>query len=236
MEESHTIVLASGAAKNVMSKSILEVPVETEIQEREGFQKKLEKNIKNCGQQEGSVRKSTWQVADVRRPCVSISHRHVHREGKDMTNKKERERNRCSERQRACAVCVGERRHCANQVHSPWTLTQSIKLQKSENKGSKCCMTATNQFFDVKRGDRGTQEQMRRTTKRGGRRDWKLTAESAQVSNIRDPGQPTTLRPCRSWCKFCTTWCEFVAQRSDAHGDLEEVQHVWIYYLFLGWK
>ena len=57
---------------------------------------------------------------------------------------------------------------------------------------------------------------------------------SAQVRNIRDPGQPTasehkehmtTHRPHRSWCKFCVMGRVVNAphRRSDAQDDLEGV-------------
>ena len=52
-----------------------------EVQEWKRVQGTRRENIKNNGQQvmsvntlEGFVRKSTWQVADVRRPLVSASH------------------------------------------------------------------------------------------------------------------------------------------------------------------
>ena len=70
---------------------------------------------------------------------------------------------------------------------------------------------------------------------------------SAQVRNIRDPGQPpakkhqehiTTHRPYRSWCKFCVMGCGVNApyRRSDAQDDLEGVPHVSMDYGFLGEK
>ena len=63
---------------------------------------------------------------------------------------------------------------------------------------------------------------------------------SAQVRNIRDPGQPTakeyqehmtTHRPYRSWCKFCVIGRGVNApqRRSDAQDDLEGVPHVSIW-------
>ena len=213
-----TIVLASGAAKNVMSKSMfLEVStVETEIQEREGGQKKLEKQHQELWSAR-HVPRNSWRtctqkhVASCRREKTICVRSHIDMFiGKEKTWRTgRRERNQCSERRRACAVYVGERRHCANQVHSPW---QSIKLQTGENKGSKWCTTATNHFLmsrEVIEEDRNKWDG-RQNTWRTERLE--LTAESAKVWNIRDPGQPTTLRPCRSWCKFCTAWCEFVAQ------------------------
>ena len=68
---------------------------------------------------------------------------------------------------------------------------------------------------------------------------------SVQVSNIRDPGQPTvkehqehmtTHRPYRSWCKFCVMGLVVNAphRRSDAQDDLEGVPHVSMDYGFLG--
>ena len=68
---------------------------------------------------------------------------------------------------------------------------------------------------------------------------------SAQVRNIRDPGQPTakehqehmtTHRPYRSWCKFCVIGRGVNAphKRSDAQDDLEGVPHVSMDHGFLG--
>ena len=62
---------------------------------------------------------------------------------------------------------------------------------------------------------------------------------TAQVRNIRDPGQSTakehqehmtTHRPCRSWCKFCVMERGVNAphRRSDAKDDLEGVRHVFL--------
>ena len=72
--------------------------------------------------------------------------------------------------------------------------------------------------------------------------DW-----SAQVRNIRDPGQPTvkehqehmtTHRPCGSWCMFCVMGRGVNAphRRSGAQDDLEGVPHVSMDYGFLGEK
>ena len=78
------MVVNSGAAENVMPRSMF-----TEIGMRhtersmngKGFKRPGGQNINNCGKQvmsvrtpEGFVRRSTWQVADVRRPLVSASH------------------------------------------------------------------------------------------------------------------------------------------------------------------
>ena len=68
---------------------------------------------------------------------------------------------------------------------------------------------------------------------------------SAQVRDIRDPGQPTahehqehmnTHRPYRAWCKFCVMGrgVNSPNRRSDAHDDLEAVPHVSMDYGFLG--
>ena len=68
---------------------------------------------------------------------------------------------------------------------------------------------------------------------------------SAQVRNIRDPGQPsakehqehmTTHRPYRSWCKFCVMGRGVNAphKRSDAQDDVDGVPHVSMDYGFLG--
>ena len=82
------VVVDSGAAESVMPRSMFpQIPPKKRTGPRMG------EHIKDCGQQvmsvrtsEGFVRKSTWQVADVRRPLVSASHiiqageRLVHRE------------------------------------------------------------------------------------------------------------------------------------------------------------
>ena len=72
-----------------------------------------------------------------------------------------------------------------------------------------------------------------------------LDDRSAQVRNIRGPGQPTvkehqehmtSQRPYRSWCKFCVMGRGVNAphRRSDAQDDLEGVPHVSMDYGFLG--
>ena len=79
-----TVVVDPGAAENVMPRSMFP---ETGIRQTKrpksgkGFKGQGRDNIKNYGQQimsvrtpEGFVRKSTWQVADTRRPLVSASH------------------------------------------------------------------------------------------------------------------------------------------------------------------
>ena len=80
----NTVVVGPSAAETVVQRSMfLEVVVEeTEVSKSgKGFQGVGGENIKNHGQQVMSVRtpdcvvrKSTWQVADVRRPLVSASH------------------------------------------------------------------------------------------------------------------------------------------------------------------
>ena len=79
------MVVDSGAAENVMPRSMFpETPTEeTErSQNGKGFKGLGGEHIQNYGQEvmsartpEGFVRKSTWQVADVRRPpSVSLPH------------------------------------------------------------------------------------------------------------------------------------------------------------------
>ena len=74
----------SGAVKNRMPKNMF-TEISTEETGRskngKGFRGPGREHIKNCGQQvmsvrtpEGFARRSTWQVADVRRPFVSASH------------------------------------------------------------------------------------------------------------------------------------------------------------------
>ena len=79
-----TVVVDPCAAEKVMQRSMfLEIVVEETERSKsgKGFQGAGGEHIKNHGQQvmsvrtsEGVVRKSTWQVADVRRPLVSASH------------------------------------------------------------------------------------------------------------------------------------------------------------------
>ena len=79
-----TVVVDSRAAENVMLRGIFpEIGLrQTErSKDGKGFKGPGGENIKNFGQQvmsvrtpEGFVHKSTWQVADVRRPLVSASH------------------------------------------------------------------------------------------------------------------------------------------------------------------
>ena len=72
-----------------------------------------------------------------------------------------------------------------------------------------------------------------------------LDDRSAQVRNMRGPGQPTvkehqehmtSQRPYRSWCKFCVMGRGVNAphRRSDAQDDLEGVPHVSMDCGFLG--
>ena len=122
-----TVVVDSGAAENVMPRSRFP-EISTEGTERskngKGFKGPGGEQNKNYGQQvksvrtpEGSVRKSTWQVADVRRPLVSASH--VIQAGNDLfigkdeayiMNRKKKEKsvfrkegNGCHQAQRTCS-------------------------------------------------------------------------------------------------------------------------------------
>ena len=78
--EKVTVVADSGAAENVMPRSMFP-RWGSEVQEwqrvqgtREGEHQELRPESCPSGPPEGFVRKSTWQVADVRRPLVSASH------------------------------------------------------------------------------------------------------------------------------------------------------------------
>ena len=71
----------SGAADNVMLFPEISTEETDTSKNRKGFKGPGGEHIKNYGQQimpvktpEGFVRKSTWQVAEVRRPLVSASH------------------------------------------------------------------------------------------------------------------------------------------------------------------
>ena len=78
------MVVDSGAAENAMPRSMFpEIGIRQTERSKNGkrFKGQGEDNIKNYGQHvmsvrtpERFVRKSTWQVADVRRPLVSASH------------------------------------------------------------------------------------------------------------------------------------------------------------------
>ena len=76
------MVVDSGAADSVMPRSMFpEIGIRQTERSTNGKGFKGPENIKNYGQQVtsvrtlvGFVRKSTWQVADVRRPLVSASH------------------------------------------------------------------------------------------------------------------------------------------------------------------
>ena len=84
VEEGHRGGGLGSSRENVMLRSMFpEIGIrQTErSKNRKGFKGPGGENIKNYGQQvmsvrtpEGFVRKSTWQVADVRRPLVSASH------------------------------------------------------------------------------------------------------------------------------------------------------------------
>ena len=80
-----TVVADSGAAETVMPKSLFtEIYIGTTERRKNGKRVQKEpggKHILNYGQQvvsvrtlKGAVRKSTWEVADVRIPLVSASH------------------------------------------------------------------------------------------------------------------------------------------------------------------
>ena len=114
---------------------------------------------------EGFVRKSTWQVADVRRPLVSASH--IIQAGNDLfvvkdeayimnTKKKEKSMFR-KERYFVHASFIREgttQRDSASHVHA-WRSMQSIKLQTEESEGVESRSTATAQLFDGRRSERG---------------------------------------------------------------------------------
>ena len=78
------MVVDSGAAENVMVRSMfpkISIRQSEMSKNGTGFKGPGGENIQNCRQQvmsartpEGFVRKSTWQVADVRRPLMSASH------------------------------------------------------------------------------------------------------------------------------------------------------------------
>ena len=135
------------------------------------------KHIKNYGQQvvpvrtpEGFTRKSTWQVADVRRPLVSASH--IFQAGNDLSigkneayivNRKKKEKVGAQKKSNVYVLDLFVKVPPGavapvTYTHS-WRLTQSIKLQTEECKRSELRSTAENQLFDGKRSERGRQDQ-----------------------------------------------------------------------------
>ena len=123
MWEEVTVVADSGAAENVMPMSMFpEISTEETERSKNGkvFKESGGEHIKNYGQQvmsvrtpEGFVRKSTWHVADVRRPLVSASH--IIQAGNDLLigkdeayimNRKKKETSVLRERKGMCTCLI----------------------------------------------------------------------------------------------------------------------------------
>ena len=169
----------SGAAENVMPRSMF---LEKGIRQTErskngkGFKGPGGENIKNYGQQvmsvrtpEGFVRKSTWQVADVRRPPVSASH--IIQAGNDLfigkdeayiMNRKKEEKSMLRKEGNVYVLDLFVRvpsSVAAPIVYTPWRLTQSIKSQMEGRQEGESRSTVTAQLFDGRSGERGREVQ-----------------------------------------------------------------------------
>ena len=112
------------------------------------------------------MRKSTWQIADVRRPLVSASH--IIQDGNDLfigkdeayiMNRKKKEKSIFRKEGNVYVlglfvrVPAWQRPSCTR----PWRLTQSIKSKESQEGESRS--TATAQLFDGRSSERGKQVQ-----------------------------------------------------------------------------
>ena len=127
-----------------------------------GFKGPGGENINNYGQlvmsvrtPEGFLRKSTRQVADVRKPLVSASH--IIQVGNDLfignddayiVNRKKKEKS-----------MLRKEGHVYVLVLFVWRSMQSIKSQTEESEGGGSCSTATAQLFDGRRSERGRRVQ-----------------------------------------------------------------------------
>ena len=154
-----------------------EISEETERSKNgRGFNGLGGKHVENDGQHvmsvrtpEGFVRKSTGQVADVRRPPVSAFH--IIQAWSDLfigkeeaylmnTMKKEKSVLRNEENVHVFDFLVEVPSGAAAPIkYTPWKLTQLIKLQTEESKGSELRSTAAYQLFDGRRSERGRQVQ-----------------------------------------------------------------------------
>ena len=165
---------------------------------------------------EGFVRKSTWQVADVRRPLVSASH--IIQAGSDLFIGKDE------------AYIMNRKKK----------KEEKSMLRKEGDVYVRCdsVLSATNDENDVELNGETDDEEMEDG-------EMGFDDGSVQERNIRDPGQPTakelqehmtTHRPHRSWCKFCVMGrgVNSPHRKSDAQDDLEGVPHVSMDCGFLG--
>ena len=160
------MVVDSGAADNVVPRSMFpEIGIrQTErSKDGKGFKGPGGENIKNNGQQdmsvrtpEGSVRKSTWQVTDVRRPLVSASHiiqaGNGLLVGKDeayVMNRKKKEKSMLRKEGNVYVLDLFVRVHAQppQSRTRPWRVTQSIKLQTEDSEGSESRSVATAYFL-----------------------------------------------------------------------------------------
>ena len=180
-----TVEVDSGAAETVMPRSVFpEISTEEAERSKSGnvFKGPGGEHIKNYGQQgmsdripKGFVRKSTWQVADVRRPLVSASH--VSQAGNDLfigeseayiMNRKKKEK---------WGLRIEGNVYVFDLfVKVPSTATAPIKYNPMEvdainqvadgtEQRKQVTFTAANLFFDGRRSERGRQVQASRNRK-----------------------------------------------------------------------
>ena len=158
----------SGAAETVMPRSMFP-EISTEETERSMNGKGFNKNY---GQQVVLLRdlyarrKSTWQVAYVRRPLVSAHH--IIQAGNDLfvgkdeayiMNRRKKEQSLLRKEENVYVLDLFAKVPPRQASTSPWCLTQSITLQMEESKGGESRSTATAQLFDGRRSERGRQVQ-----------------------------------------------------------------------------
>ena len=179
------------------------------------------KHIKSHGQQvmsvrtpEGLVRKGTWQVAGVRMPLVSASH--IIQFGNDffvgkdeayIMNMKKKEKSVLRKEGNVYVLDLFVQPRQSSTSPSKRTETVRPLFGGSCEKQPECdsALGAKSDGNDIELNGETDDEDME---------DGEMGFDdgSAQVRNIRGPGQPTvkghqehmiTHRPYRSWCKFC---------------------------------
>ena len=117
---------------------------------------------------EGFVRKSTWQVADVRRPLASASH--IIQAGNDLsigkdeayiTNRRRKEKSVLRKEANVHVFDLFVKVPPSTAVPSKYKPVEvdAIKSQTEESKGDEPRFTATAQLFEGRRSERGRQVQ-----------------------------------------------------------------------------
>ena len=142
-----TVVVDSGAAENVMPRGTLS-EISTEF-----------------------VRKSTWQVADVRRPLVSACHifqagsdLFIGKNEADIMNRKKKEKSVL--RKEGNVYVLDFFVDTAPIKYKPMERNQSSHRRKrTKQAGSRRRLTAANQFFDGRKSNRGRLDQASRNRK-----------------------------------------------------------------------